>query len=178
MGVKTSSELFDRDVKAGAIYAGERKVKDTNTDSNLAFRFPVPVHGESNVSMDIDGEIVKLKLKEGVYTVPEDWGADKKLIYKKVLIGAGFEDVSYMYNSDIKKPEPEPEKQYTYFAGHPDNKDNEKINGKMSFTLNKIKRNLEIIDGVITTTDKEEYQKLLEKGYYEAKPAEEIKEGE
>lgn len=177
MGVKTSSEIFARkkDEEIGKVYSGgkRKETKFVNSD-NLSFAFPTPIHGTSFVFLPIDGERTKLTLSDGIFSIPKSWKVGKKEAYKKALLKAKFVQVEIDATTNKKKEEAP--KSYIYFAGHPDNKDTEKVSGNTSIEIDGKKIELEILDGVITTEDKQVYDVLLKKGYYEAKQPQEIKE--
>lgn len=179
MGVKTSSQLFKRVEEKGVIESGPKAIIKDSPDAILVFRFPTPVRGESHVSLDVGEKknnisvTTKIKLTDGKIEIPGSWKSRKKDIYKKTLIAAGFENVSYMPDG---KEKIKVIKEFTYFAGHPDNKDDEKINGKIAIKVKGEKLNLDVVNGIVTTEDKVIYNTLLRKGFYEAKSAEEIKE--
>lgn len=180
MGVKTSSDLFKRkDKNAGAVFSGPKPDLRTNPDHIIVFRFPTPIRGESSLFLnvgDTDKEKnpvnTRIKLKDGSFEIPKTWEKRKKIIYRQALLDAGLEESATLPDGSTKKKEPA--KKYTYFAGHPDNRDDEKQSGKTVITIKDKNIDLEIVDGVITTTDKKIYDALIKKGYYEAKQPEEI----
>lgn len=174
MGVKTSSDLFKRkDKNAGAVFSGPKPDLRTNPDHIIMFRFPTPIQGESSIFLDVSEEKpARIKLKDGAFEIPKTWDKSKKKIYRLALLNAGLEESATLPDGSTKKKEPA--KKYTYFAGHPDNRDDEKKSGKTVITIKDKNIDLEIVEGVITTTDKKVYDVLIKKGYYEAKQPEEI----
>jgi len=180
MGVKTSSDLFNRkDKNVGVVHSGPKPNIINSPDAIIGFRFPTPVRGKSSISLDI-GEVnkngqstyKKVELSDGVFKIPKSWTVKKKNAYKMALLKAGFEEFAELPVGESKKKEPP--KQYIYFAGHPDNKDDEKIDGNIAVTVGEKEIQLEVVEGIVETEKKEVYDALLVKGYYEAKPPEEV----
>lgn len=175
MGVSTSSELFARKEDTGVSYVGGKPDVVINPDAIRVFLFPTPIHGESSVFLDVGNKKpTKLNLEDGVYKIPKGWGKDKKSKYREALLKAGFTETSYVEGAVVK--EPEVQKKYMYFAGHPDNKDTDKVNAETAIEIKGEVVQLEIVEGMIVTEDEQVYKTLLEKGYYEAKPPKEIEE--
>jgi len=176
MGVKTSSDLLKRkDPNTGVVNRGSKPDFRNHPDHIIVFRFPTPVQGESSIFLNVGEEKpTRIKLKDGSFTLPTTWEKGKKSIYRKAFIDAGLiEEATFKEGTTKKKA---PAKKYTYFAGHPDNMDDEKKSGKTVITIKDENIDLEIVEGVITTTDKKVYDTLIKKGYYEAKQPEEIVE--
>lgn len=174
MGVFTSSQLLGNEKeKAGVAKANKPShISRPNSGEVLAFRFPPAPRGESTAHVLINGKTEKLKLKDGVYNVPKSWKKEEKERFKASLIAAGFDDISYT----VGQPKPKaPEKKYKYFAGHPDNKDDEKVEGTVAVVVDGEELQLQCVKGMIETEDKKLYQALIEKGFYEAKKPKEIK---
>jgi len=182
MAVKTFGQLTRKDEHAGVAFVGgtpKKTVVDTN--ALRAYRFPVPVRGVSVVPLELKDEEgnpvnIQVELKDGLFVVPKTWEKAKKIKYRAAFLAAGFEETSVMPDGkkvDGSKP---PVKKYTFFAGHPDNTETEKVNGKVSVEVRGKAVELDVIEGVVTTTVKGQYTALLKSGFYEAKPAEEIKE--
>ena len=108
----------------------------------------------------------EIELNDSIFTIPDSWSEKKKNAYKEAFIKAGFENVSHA--------KPKKEESNLYFAYHPDNKEDEKVNGIISVTVAKKEIELECVDGIVTTDNKKVYNALLKKGYAGAKPAEDI----
>lgn len=176
MGVKTSSDLFVRKEKIGAVYSGPKPYIRDDENATVKFRFPTPVHGKSGISLDI-GEVdkneqptyKKIELIDGIFEIPKDWKEEKKSIYSLAFLKAGFEK---FVSLDIVEPI---KKEVLYFAGHPDNKENEKVTGVISVTVGKKEIELDCVEGMVTTDNEKIYKALIKKGYLEAKLAEEVK---
>lgn len=176
MGVKTSSDLFKRkDKDAGAVFSGPKPDLRSNPDHIIVFRFPTPVQGESSIFLDVgEKKPTRIKLKDGAFEIPKTWETGKKSTYRRAFLSAGLIEEATFKEGTLKKKAPA--KKYTYFAGHPDNQDNDKISGKTVITIKDENIDLEIVEGVITTTEKKVYDTLISKGYYEAKQPVEIVE--
>lgn len=170
MGVKTSSQFFSKDQDVGVVHTGLKIERPIGKDAILVFRFPVPMQGNSSTILFLgeDTEPTKIKLEDGKFTIPSDWDDEERMRYRKALIKAGFTMTDYKDKVEVVK-------KYAYFAKHPDHTDDSPVNGSFKFILNKIKRDLEIVEGTIRTEDKEEYDRLLEKGFYKAREPEEVK---
>lgn len=176
MGVKTSSDFLKRkDPNAGVVNRGSKPDFRNHPDHIIVFRFPTPVQGESSIFLNVgEKKPTRIKLKDGSYTLPANWEKRKKSIYRKALLDAGLiEEATFKEGTTKKKA---PAKKFTYFAGHPDNQADEKKSGKTVLTIKDENIDLEIVEGVITTTDKNVYDALIKKGYYEAKQPKEITE--
>ena len=176
MGVKTSSDLFKRkDKNAGAVFSGPKPDLRTSPDHIIVFRFPTPIQGESSIFLNVgEKKPVRIKLKDGAFTLPTTWEKSKKNIYRQALLYAGLLEEAVFKEGVLKKKAAA--KKFTYFAGHPDNQDNNKMSGKTVITIKDENIDLEIVEGIITTDDKKVYDALIKKGYYEAKQPEEIEE--
>lgn len=180
MGVKTSSDLFKRnDKNVGVVHSGPKAHIRISPDAIVGFRFPTPVRGKSGVSLDI-GELKdngkpaykKVELTDGVFKIPKSWKTEKKNAYKMAFLKAGFEEFAELATGEVKSKEPP--KQYIYFAGHPDNKDDDKVNGNIAVEVDGEEIQLEVVEGIVETEKKEVWEALYAKGYYEAKPPEVI----
>ena len=178
MGVRTSSDLFNRkDKNAGVVHSGPKPNIVNSPDAIEVFRFPTPVRGKSSISLDIgevdkNGQSIynKVELIDGVFKIPKTWKTEKKIAYKMGFLKAGFESFAILEGTKPKVEEPP--KQYIYFAGHPDNKDDEKVNGNIAVTVDGEEIQLEVVEGVVETEKKEVWEALFAKGYYEAKAPE------
>lgn len=175
MGVKTSSQFFKKDQDVGVVHTGLKIERPIGKDATLVFRFPVPMTGNSSTILFLGEDInpTKIKLEDGKFIIPSDWDDADRTIYRNALLKAGFTMTDYVDRSISKA---DIVKRYAYFAKHPDHTDSNPIEGIFKFTLNKIKRELEMVEGTIRTEDKEEYDRLLEKGFYKAREPEEVEE--
>lgn len=178
MGVKTSSDLLKRkDPSIGVVNRGSKPDFRNHPDYIIVFRFPTPVQGETSIFLNVgEKKPTRIKLKDGIFEIPSSWVKGKKAIYRKSLLDAGLLEEATFKDGTTKKKAPA--KKFTYFAGHPDNQDDNKMSGKTVIAVKGEDIDLEIVEGVITTTDKKIYDALIKKGYYEAKQPEEIKEEE
>ena len=174
MGVRTSSEVFKKKDTTGVAIVGGEPIVRPDPDATIAYLFPVPVQGTSNVSLDIDGEVKQLELQDGAFVIPKGWSQDKKDAYRNTFLAAGFTETSFM-EGKAKRP-PKVEKKYRYYAGHPENTQAVKKEGRLAVEVKGKKVELELDKGVIATEDKALYEVLIGKGFYEVKPAEEIKD--
>lgn len=166
MGVFTSSQLMGKKNDAGVAY-GNKPAAPKVVDLGLVFKFKVPVSGKSHISVPIGDSIEKLELVDGVYEIKQNM-KKKAELQKWFSESPDFEQVVVVAS---KKPEAKVDTtEYIYFAGHPENTDDEKITGEISVEVDGKEVTLDCVEGCVTTEYVEVYQALLAKGYYEFKP--------
>ncbi len=166
MGVLTSSQFDKRKKSDGIAHSGTKPSPTIYVPgSNILcrYRFPPAPMGECNAFHAYKEEEYKLPLVDQVFTFPKNWSGKKKQFYMKMLTSLGWENVS----ERITKP---PKKEYTYFLMHPDHREYDGINGKVTVTVGKKEIELDCVEGIVTTEKKNVYQALMKKGFLEERP--------
>jgi hypothetical protein len=120
--------------------------------------------GESCTTITYEGELIRIVMHDGIYKFPENMKRGEEA-FMEHLKRHEFVDASFIDAASMQKQEPEVPKKYLYIVGHPENTKETKVTG--SFMIEGYEKPFECVDGVIKTRDKEEFEDLMSKGFYQ-----------
>ena len=172
MGVMTTKEMGmtgssiakkERESEGVPSPIKEQKVKIIN---QMVFR--LAQMGKSNVAFyDSKGKTKQLDLVDKIYKFPKNLSPGKIEILRRELLGAGFEDISYSEDEEVKIVKKEPEKKIMYVFGHPDNEPNKPKEGNFAIKIKGEEMQFTLEDGCVRTEDKKVARALSKMGFYD-----------
>lgn len=154
---------------------------------NTVFECPYAQTGECNIALpphNFEGKVYdyQLTLINKRFVIPGEWDEETKRRHRQALRANGFIDVTVLEAGAVLAADG---KKLVYRVAHPDHTDRNRINGKVSLVLmddnrmpmyhkegdkagQQITEEVNIINGMAYTDDKQVYEALLRAGFVHA----------
>ena len=166
-GVRTSKEAEIQNTGASGQPPAPASPAQPMAPGTFSYQAKLPSAplGRSCTTLSYEGKLIRIDMTDGIYKFPEDMERGAAEAFLLHLQRLEFENASVIDSSSPMEKEPEKPKAFLYVAGHPENTKDKKVNA--TFSLEGYEKPFKCVEGLVKTTDKVVYEKLLAQGFYE-----------